>query len=290
MEPATVAALIASPSPNHFDLSLRALRAGRHVLCEKPVAVRKSQTNGLRQAEQESSRRLAGAVVCRHRPDVQQWLDWSSRVGEIREIELTWLRSRGVPSPGSWHTQVSDGWTGVLADLGYHLADLAVTALNRPVGAVRCLKADVTSTGQGGSASWYDLAPQASYFVSDRAEALLAVDDVTISLKVSWVDAAPGDVTRLVVVGSDGSTNLEGLLGVSNQRRVAAQRCSLRQGGRVVKEKAFRPGPALHLEAFGGVLKEFAEVCRGAEPRAGLEHISATASLLEAVNRVEEFA
>jgi oxidoreductase len=289
LEAPAAAVLVASPSPTHFDLSLRALRAGRHVLCEKPVAVRQSQADELRRAERDGSRRLAGAVVCRHRADVRQWLRWSSRVGEIRELELTWVRSRGVPSPGSWHTQVSDGWTGVVADLGYHLADLAVAVLNRPVEAVGRLKAEVTSAGNGGGASWYGAAAQAGYLVSDRAEAVLAVDGVLVSLCVSWVDEAPGDVTRLVAVGSDGRAEFEGLFGVSNQRRIAAQRCSLRRGSRVVEEKAFRPGPALHLEAFGGVLDEFAGVCRGAEPLAGVGQISATAALLEAVNGAEAF-
>jgi oxidoreductase len=278
------AALIASPSPTHIELSLRALRAGLYVLCEKPVAIRKSQVQELIRAEQDSSKRLAGAVVCRHRPDVQQWIRWSAQLNEIREINLAWIRAQGVPFPGSWHTKSSDGWTGVLADLGYHLADLAVAVLNRPINSVHCRSATMTSSGRGGGASWYGPNMPVEYNVNDRVEAVLEFDEVVIKLQVSWVDSLPGDVTQLAVTGNNEKVELKGLFGFSTQRRIAEQQCRLVRDGRVIEEKNFQPGPQLHREAFGGVLEDFANVCRGAEPQVGLSQIFATTALIEALN------
>lgn len=279
-----LATLIASSSPSHVKLSLEALRAGRYVLCEKPVAVRKSQVQKLARVEREGFRRLAGAAVCRHRPDIQQWISWSTRLKEVRKLDLVWLRAQGVPSPGSWHTRPSNGWTGVLMDLGYHLVDLAVAVLNHPVQVIRCLRAKAVSTGKGGAAAWYGPKAKSKYDVCDRVQALLQVDEVAINLQVSWIDDLPGDITRLRATGSDGVVEFKGLLGFSNQRRIADQRCRFIRGGKVIEEKSYLPGPELHREAFGGVLEEFAGVCRGAEPQVGLSQISATIALMEAIN------
>jgi predicted dehydrogenase len=176
----------------------------------------------------------------------------------------------------------------VLVDLGYHLFDLAVAVLNRPVRAVRCLRARAVSTGKGGGAIWYGPTPRAEYQVSDRVEALLQVDEVAINIQVAWVDDTPGDITQLIATGSDGMVEFKGLLGFSNHRRIAEQRCRLLRGGKVVEEKSYLPAPDLHREAFGGVLEEFAGVCRGAKPQVGLSQILATTALIEAVNLATE--
>lgn len=283
-----LATLIASPSPSHVKLSLEALRAGRYVLCEKPVAVRRSQARKLARVERESFRRLVGAAVCRHRPDIKQWISWCTRLNDIKRLDLIWLRAQGVPSPGSWHTRLSNGWTGVLVDLGYHLIDLAVAVLKRPVQAIRCLRARAVSTGEGAGASWYGPKSLTKYAVCDRVEARLQVDEVEINIQVAWVDDTPGDITQLIATGSDGVAEFKGLLGFSNQRRIAEQKCRLLRGGEAVEEKSYLPGPDLHRGAFGGVLEEFAGVCRGAEPQVGLTQISAATALIEAVNLAAE--
>src|ERR1051325_9346698 len=58
IETPAAAVLISSSSPTHVELSLRALRSGRHVLCEKPVAIHQSQVEELLRAEREGSKRL----------------------------------------------------------------------------------------------------------------------------------------------------------------------------------------------------------------------------------------
>jgi oxidoreductase len=284
------AVLIATPSPSHVELAVRALRAGRHVLCEKPVAVRASQVRELAEAESSGGGRLAGAAVCRHRADVRRLLGWVAALGEVKELDLAWIRHRGVPSPGSWRTRAGGGMTGALADLGYHLLDLAV-AIGGAGRAWTCARARLASGGAAatGAAGWFAGAEGAGlHEVDDRADATLVAGDVRLRVRAAWLDEEPGDVTRLRVACAAGEVELEGLFGLSDQRRVAHQRCTRRAGG-LLESASFEPGPSLHVAAFQSVLREFAGVCRGAEPEVGLPQIAATVRMLEAIDFAAEW-
>lgn len=80
-----------NPLPNHLHvpLSLAALRAGKHVLCEKPLALNAAQAGELREAQAQSGKLLAEAFMVRHHP---QWrrareIVQSGALGEIRAIQ-----------------------------------------------------------------------------------------------------------------------------------------------------------------------------------------------------------
>jgi predicted dehydrogenase len=283
------AVLIATPSPSHVELSARALRMGRHVLCEKPVAVRSSQVRELAEAEALGGARLAGASVCRHRADVRRFLSWAVTLDGVEELELAWIRQRGVPSPGSWRTQEGGGMTGVLADLGYHLLDLAVAVMGtEPTWS--CTRARRGSTGAGSGAAWFGV-PSASgrYEVDDRVEAELRFQGTRLAMRASWIDSEPGDLTSLRASSPSGTVELVGLFGYSDQRRVAEQVCTRSSGGHQDSVR-FEPGPGLHSAAFQPMLSEFADVCRGAEPGVGLKELRATVQMIEAIVAAAERA
>lgn len=64
---------IYNPLPNHLHLpwTVKALQAGKHVLCEKPIALNAQQAEEIAAAERSSGRRVAEAFMVRHHP---QWL------------------------------------------------------------------------------------------------------------------------------------------------------------------------------------------------------------------------
>jgi oxidoreductase len=282
------AVLIATPSPTHVELAVRALRAGHHVLCEKPVAVRASQVRELAEAEAVGGGRLAGAAVCRHRADTRRFLSWAAVLGEVREIDLVWIRHRGIPAPGSWRTRQGAGMTGALADLGYHLLDLAV-ALGGVDRRWTCARAELSSAGSAAGAAWFApaVAGARRYEVDDRAAATLFSGGMRLRLRAAWIDDEQGDLTSLRVAGAGGEVMLEGLFGFSDQRRVADQVCTRRIGA-AAELARFEPGPFLHVDAFQSVLREFAGVCQGAPPEVGLPQIAATARMMEAIAAMPE--
>jgi oxidoreductase len=281
------AVLVATPSASHVELAALALRAGRHVLCEKPVAVRSAQVRELALAEARGGGRLAAAAVCRQRADVRRFLAGTAALGAIEELELVWVRQHGVPAPGSWRTRADGGMTGVLGDLGYHLLDLAVAV----AGADRpwvCTRAQRSSSGCGTGASWFGAVPASHrYDVDDRVEAWLHTAGTRLRLRAAWVDDQPGDLTALRATSRRGTVELQGLFGFSNKRRIADQVCTLCLEGSHERVR-FEPGPRLQREAFGAVLDDLAAVCRGAPPAVGLRELQATVDMIEAIAAATE--
>lgn len=120
---------ISSSGDTHCDFAVAALEAGKHVLCEKPLA------NTLDEArEMVEAARRAGTVnmVChnyRRVPAVRlaKKLVDEGRLGEIRHWRAVylqdWLLDPG--SPLTWRLRRETGGLGPLADLGSHLVDLA---------------------------------------------------------------------------------------------------------------------------------------------------------------------
>jgi len=120
---------ISSSGDTHHDFALAALEAGKHVLCEKPLA------NTLTEArEMVEAARHAGTVsmVChnyRRVPAVQlakRFID-EGRLGEVRHWRAVYLQDwlLDPATPMTWRLRKETGGAGPLADLGSHLVDLA---------------------------------------------------------------------------------------------------------------------------------------------------------------------
>ena len=120
---------VVTPGNTHHEIAIAALEAGKHVLCEKPLA------NSLEKAREmlEAARR-AGAVnvVCfnyRRAPAVQlaKKLVDEGRLGEIRHWRAVYLQDFILDPelPLIWRFRKEVAGSGALGDLGAHLIDLA---------------------------------------------------------------------------------------------------------------------------------------------------------------------
>ncbi|MEC5293188.1 Gfo/Idh/MocA family oxidoreductase [Aurantimonas sp. C2-6-R+9] len=254
------AIVVASPNPCHVDDTEAFLSAGLACLVEKPVLRGTADRARLTAAGRRGGAALAAGVACRHRPDVRRWLEGAATIGPLRRLDLTWHRHRGVPAT-AWHLADSPGWTGVFADLGSHLVDLAGAALGWRTDGLDIRFARQSRTGHTAPAAWYDgtaleVMPSATG-VAARFEAELRVADCVVHLSVRWLDDTPGDVVRLDAIGDDGACRLHGLFGFSTERRTPHQRVTLRRRGKGPEIDEFTPGPALHVEGFVAMLDVF---------------------------------
>ena len=120
---------ISSSGDTHHDFAVAALEAGKHVLCEKPLA------NTLAEAREmvEAARRADTlSMVChnyRRAPAVllaKRLID-EGRLGEIRHWRGVYLQDwlLDPATPMTWRLRKETGGAGPLADLGSHLVDLA---------------------------------------------------------------------------------------------------------------------------------------------------------------------
>ena len=109
----------------HAPCSIAALKAGKHVLCEKPMAMNADEARAMKQAADESGKLLMIGFVRRFGNDcavVKDFLD-NGEFGDLYFAKATYLRRHGAP--GGWFGDKSRSGGGPLIDLGVHVTDLA---------------------------------------------------------------------------------------------------------------------------------------------------------------------
>lgn len=125
------AVVICTPNNTHAEITIAALDAGKHVLCEKPMAHDYEDALRMHQAAENSSCLLSIAFQNRFRTD-SQYLHQLSRngyFGDIYRIRASALRRRGVPTWGVFLNKSVQGG-GPLIDIGSHALDLSFWLLN----------------------------------------------------------------------------------------------------------------------------------------------------------------
>lgn len=94
------AVYIASPNETHEDYSRRALAAGKHVLCEKPMTFTKQHSMELYKMAEEKNLVLFEGIKTAYCPGFQQLINVarSGKIGEIRDVEACFTRLADLTS------------------------------------------------------------------------------------------------------------------------------------------------------------------------------------------------
>lgn len=120
--------LIATPSGAHMEAAVAAARAGKHVLCEKPLEVTLPRVDAMIAAHREAGTRLGCIFQLRYMPVLQPIRDAlrEGRFGTITSVGayVPWWRSDEYYSGSPWRgTQKLDGG-GALMNQSVHMIDL----------------------------------------------------------------------------------------------------------------------------------------------------------------------
>ena len=215
-EEAIDAVVITTPNRFHEAIATDALEAGYDVLVEKPLA------HTLESAERIAAAAEAAPGFCmigfhsRFSPAAKATRAYADagRFGDIGHVEATYVRRRGIPSPGSWFTTEELSGGGSLIDVGVHVVDLSMFVLGFPTpvevtGVARSNfggrddYADPDGFAQtwGGESGTFDVEDSVSAFV--RFES-----GQSVSLEVAWATNRP-PASELVVRGTDAGASLE---------------------------------------------------------------------------------
>ncbi|GAB1340327.1 Gfo/Idh/MocA family oxidoreductase [Streptomyces sp. E-15] len=191
------AVLVCTPSGTHAGLAEAALRAGKHVLVEKPVDVTPRAADRLIAVARETGRTLG--VVSQHRFDPAARLARtaieSGRLGRITSVmtELAWWRGPSYYASGGWRgTPALDGG-GALMNQAIHAVDL-VQWLAGPVVEVAAHTARLAHPG---------------IEVEDVATASLRFANGALGTLLATTAAYPGRTARTAVNGDRGSVVID---------------------------------------------------------------------------------
>ena len=123
---------ICTPGNTHAEIAIAALEAGKHVLCEKPLANTVEEAESMAAAAAAAATRGVRAMVgftYRRTPAVAfaRQLVASGRLGQIRHVRgqylQDWLADENAPL--SWRLDKSLAGSGALGDIGAHIIDMA---------------------------------------------------------------------------------------------------------------------------------------------------------------------
>lgn len=117
---------VATPPSSHKDLSIRAMRAGKHVLIEKPLALSEADAESIRQVAHETGRVATVNFVLRFDPIVETLREIvrSEVFGKIRRADLRNYAMQDTVPEGHWFWK-PDISGRILLEHGVHFFDLA---------------------------------------------------------------------------------------------------------------------------------------------------------------------
>lgn len=179
---------VLTPNREHASISIDAMEAGCHVMCEKPMAKTYADAKAMLDAQKRTGKKLTIGYQNRFRPDSQYMKKTCARgdLGEIYYAKAHAIRRRAVPTWGVFLDADAQGG-GPLIDIGTHALDLTLWCMDnyKPKsvkGVVYKKLGDQTETGN----AWGDWDPE-EYTVEDSAFGFIEMENgATIVLESSW--------------------------------------------------------------------------------------------------------
>jgi predicted dehydrogenase len=179
---------VVTPHNTHAELAIRCLQAGKHVIVDKPMCLTVAEADAM--VAEAQRRGLTLAVFHNRRRDgnyrLIQKLVREGAIGRVFHVEL---KSSGFYSPGQGWRADKSVTGGALYDWGAHAADWLLTLIPSRAVAV---------SGYFHKLRWSEAT------ISDQARAVVRfLDDTVADLSISYVDAAPGPLWK--ILGTQGA-------------------------------------------------------------------------------------
>ena len=182
------AVLVLTPNNSHSEITVAALKSGKHVMCEKPMAINTAEAKAMIAARDAGKKLLTIGYQNRFRPD-SLFLKAECEKGALGEIyfaRATAIRRRAVPTWGVFLDAEKQGG-GPLIDIGTHALDLTLFMMNNyePEYAVGTVYHKLNKDRNSGNA-WGDWNAKA-FTAEDSAFGFVVMKNgATIILESSW--------------------------------------------------------------------------------------------------------
>jgi len=201
---------VLTPNPLHCEMTVNALKAGKHVLVEKPMACTKADCDLMIQTAKEMNKKLTVGFNWRYRPEAQyvKRMCESGELGEIYYAKAHSVRYRSVPYWGELITGNNGG--GILIDGAPHSLDLVLWCINNyePLS----VKAHTYDKMKGRpEGNMWPAWPEEEFKVEDSGFALITMKNgMTIILEAAWLMNMLAIDNTATIVGTNAGIDMQG--------------------------------------------------------------------------------
>lgn len=198
---------------SHAVCSIKALNAGLHVLCEKPMAYSAKEAEEMKATAEKNGKLLMIGFVLRFSDEAKIAMDFIQKdfLGDIYYSKAQYVRRHG--NPGGWFADKARSGGGPIIDLGVHVIDLTRYLMGnpKPVSVYA-----VAGTKLGNRAhlknhvGWTprDAAGSEPCTVEDFATALIRYDNGAVTFLETTYDINGEDIARKQLFGTKGGMDL----------------------------------------------------------------------------------
>ena len=133
-DPEIDAVSVCTPNKAHSEITIAALKAGKHVLCEKPAARTYAEVEQMQKTAEECGKILNIGVVNRFNDAVNKIRDLikSGELGDVFHVYVSFRSHRSIPGLGGDFTNSAVAGGGVLIDWGVHFLDIVMYCTGDP--------------------------------------------------------------------------------------------------------------------------------------------------------------
>ncbi len=206
------AVYVLTPNSSHAPVAIAAMKAGKHVMCEKPMAKTFAEAQEMVKTAKETGKILTIGYQNRYRSD-SQYLKKACANGDLGEVyyaKAHAIRRRAVPTWGVFLDAEKQGG-GPLIDIGTHALDLTLWMMDNyepesVTGSVFRKLADQKDTGN----AWGDWDPEV-FTVEDSAFGFIRMKNgATIVLEAAWaLNSLEVDEAKTTLCGTKAGADMK---------------------------------------------------------------------------------
>lgn len=221
----------------HSPITVAALEAGKHVMCEKPMAINSAEAKKMVDAAKRTGKKLTIGYQNRFRADSQHLkkLCDDGELGEIYFAKALAIRRRAVPTWGSFLDEEKQGG-GPLIDIGTHALDLTLWLTNnyKPVSAMGVTYHKLGKRANAANA-WGPWDPE-KFTVEDSAFGFVKFENgMTVILESSWaLNTLQVGEAICVLCGTEGGADMLDGLRINGEKHSQLYTTKVELGGKGV--------------------------------------------------------
>lgn len=211
---------VLTPNISHAEISIAALEAGKHVMCEKPMAKTSEEAKQMVETAHRTGKKLTIGYNNRFRPDSQHLHQIAERgdLGEVYFAKAHAIRRRAVPTWGVFLDEEKQGG-GPLIDIGTHALDLTLWMMdNYKPKSVMGNTYHKLGKKKDAANAWGPWDPE-KFTVEDSAFGFITMENgATITLEASWaLNSLEVDEAKCTLSGTGGGADMKDGLRINGE-------------------------------------------------------------------------